>query len=78
MCVAIMWTINDLPALSNLLGWITKGYGTCPCCFHETNSKRIRSKICYMGHRRYLDDKHPFRKSKLFDGKAETRGEPKE
>ncbi|KAL3839108.1 hypothetical protein ACJIZ3_023699 [Penstemon smallii] len=75
---SILWTINDLPALSNLLGWITKGYEACPCCFSETDSKRIRSKICYTGHRRYLDKDHPFRKSKLFDGKVETRSRPRE
>ncbi|KAG8365793.1 hypothetical protein BUALT_Bualt17G0008800 [Buddleja alternifolia] len=78
MHAAIMWTINDFLALSNLLGWTTKGYVACPCCLYETDSKRIRSKICYMGHRRYLDDDHPFRKSKLFDGKIETRTKPRE
>ncbi|KAG8386979.1 hypothetical protein BUALT_Bualt03G0204900 [Buddleja alternifolia] len=78
MRAAIMWTINGFPALSNLLGWTTKGYGACPCCFYETDSKRIRSKICYMGHRRYLDSDHPYRKSKLFDGKPETRSKPRQ
>ncbi|KAG8391551.1 hypothetical protein BUALT_Bualt01G0199400 [Buddleja alternifolia] len=78
MHAAIMWTIDDFFALSNLLGWTTEGYVACPCCLYETDSKRIRSKICYMGHRRYLDDDHPFKKSKLFDGKIETRTKPRE
>ncbi|KAL0448686.1 UNVERIFIED_CONTAM: hypothetical protein Slati_1425000 [Sesamum latifolium] len=34
--------------------------------------------ICYMGHCRYLDNDHPYRKSKLFDGKPETRSKPRE
>ncbi|KAG8374840.1 hypothetical protein BUALT_Bualt10G0037400 [Buddleja alternifolia] len=40
MRATIMWTINDFPALSNLLGWTTKGYGDRPCCFYETDSKK--------------------------------------
>ncbi|KAK8947367.1 hypothetical protein KSP39_PZI007390 [Platanthera zijinensis] len=78
MHAALMWTINDFPALSNLFGWTTKGYGACPTCLYDTDSKRIRSKICYMGHRRYLHNDHPYRRSKLFDGKLETRTKPRE
>ncbi|XP_012837883.1 PREDICTED: uncharacterized protein LOC105958419 [Erythranthe guttata] len=76
MRAIIMWTINDFPALSNLFGWTTKGYMACPCCLYMTDSRKLRSKICYMGHRRYLERDHPYRKSKKFDGQPETRLKP--
>lgn len=54
----VMWTINNLPAYGDLSGWITKGYLACPICNKETPSKRLRSKICYMQHRRSLPHNH--------------------
>jgi hypothetical protein len=77
MHAAIMWTINDLPAYGNVSGWSTKGYKACPVCNENTSSHRLRSKICFMGHRRYLPLNHPWRKSKLHDGKWELRPPPK-
>ncbi|KAL2492096.1 Uncharacterized protein Adt_27724 [Abeliophyllum distichum] len=74
---AIMWTINDFPAYGNLSGWSTKGYKACPTCNENTSSQGIRSKICFMGHRRYLPPNHPWRKSKLHDGKWEIQPPPK-
>ncbi|XP_019237188.1 PREDICTED: uncharacterized protein LOC109217404 [Nicotiana attenuata] len=72
MCAAIMWTINDFPAYGNLSGWSTKGKFACPCCHKDTQSISLRSKLCYMGHRRLLPLDHPWRKNRrLFDGKVE-------
>jgi hypothetical protein len=45
-------------------------------CDKNPCSKRIRNKICYIGHRRFLDSGHEWRRSKVFDGKAETRERP--
>ena len=50
----VLWTINDSPAYGNLFGWSTKGYKACPICNEDISSMGIRSKICYIGHRRFL------------------------
>ena len=55
---ALLWTINDFPAYGDLSGWRTKGYKACPVCNVDTSSMRLKSKICYMGHRRYLPLTH--------------------
>ncbi|KAL6328778.1 hypothetical protein AAG906_003795 [Vitis piasezkii] len=62
MHAAILWTINDFPAYDMLSGWSTKGYMACPVCNVDTSSQSLRSKICYMGHRRYMPTNHPWRK----------------
>ncbi|XP_073117096.1 uncharacterized protein [Elaeis guineensis] len=75
---AVLWTINDFPAYGNLSGWMTKGKLACPCCHKDTCSLSIRSKICYMGHRRFLPKNHSWRRNKRsFDGKCEYRDAPK-
>ncbi|XP_016507785.2 uncharacterized protein LOC107825437 [Nicotiana tabacum] len=77
MYVAIMWTINDFPAYGNLSGWSTKGKLACPCCHKDTQSTSLRSKLCYMGHHRFLSMDHLWRRSRtLFDGKVEMRVTP--
>ena len=63
--------------LGNLSGWSTKGYRACPTCNKDETSKKIRSKICYMNHRRYLESSHKWRRSKKFNGKIENRLKPK-
>jgi len=76
---ALMWTINDFPAYANLSGWTNKGYYACPSCAQSTHSLYLPCgrKICYMGHRRWLPDDHPFRlEADLFDGTIETRQAP--
>ena len=55
---ALMWTINDFPALANISGWSTKGYLACPSCNKDACSVRLRDKICYIGHRRFLPQNH--------------------
>ncbi|RVX00750.1 hypothetical protein CK203_026403 [Vitis vinifera] len=76
MHAAILWTINDFPAYGMLSGWSTKGYMACPVCNVDTSSQSLRSKICYMGHRHYIQTKHPWRKSRLHDGKLEMNPAP--
>ncbi|KAL4030980.1 hypothetical protein IC575_009235 [Cucumis melo] len=73
---ALLWTINDFPAYGDLSGWRTKGYKACPVCNVDTSSMRLKSKICYMGHRRYLPLTHVWRKSRQHDGKQELRASP--
>ncbi|KAH7841811.1 hypothetical protein Vadar_034558 [Vaccinium darrowii] len=76
---AVLWTINDFPAYGMLSGWSTKGKLACPICNKDTCSLTLKNgqKQCYMGHRRYLDPNHVWRRSKKFDGKQEHRSEPK-
>ncbi|KAL3358884.1 hypothetical protein AABB24_015793 [Solanum stoloniferum] len=78
MHAAVLWTINDFLAYANLSGWSTKGYMACPTCNKDALSQKVRSKICYMGHRRYLKPSHAWRRSMQFDGKVEKRLKPKE
>ena len=74
MRAIILWTINDYPAYAMMSGWSTKGYKACPTCNEETPSVGIRSKIAYIGHRRFLDMDHEWRsKRALFDGNKELR-----
>ncbi|XP_012832641.1 PREDICTED: uncharacterized protein LOC105953517 [Erythranthe guttata] len=75
---AILWTINDFPAYGDISGHRTKGYCACPRCSAETPSQRLRSKIGYIGHRRYLPRNHPYRRSLKFNGRAEHRSKPVE
>ncbi|XP_038713903.1 uncharacterized protein LOC120007624 isoform X1 [Tripterygium wilfordii] len=74
---AVMWTINDFPAYGNLSGWVTKGKLACPCCHKDTSYLSIRSKLCYMGHRRFLPIDHPWRRNMAsFNGEIEDRIAP--
>ena len=47
-------------------------------CDKDPCSRRIRGKICWIGHRRFLPRNHRWRKSKEFDGETETRDQPAE
>nr|XP_048322914.1 uncharacterized protein LOC125420365 [Ziziphus jujuba var. spinosa] len=71
MHAAVLWTIHDFPAYGTLSGWSTKGYKACPTCNEDTSSQALRSKICYMGHRRYLSINHAWRNNRQYDGKPE-------
>ncbi|KAF7133467.1 hypothetical protein RHSIM_Rhsim09G0074400 [Rhododendron simsii] len=66
---AVLWTINDFPAYAMLSGWSTKGKLACPVCNKDTCSLTLKNgqKQCYMGHRRFLDHNHVWRRSKKFD-----------
>ena len=68
----LMWTINDFLAYANISGWSTKGMLACPCCMYDTESHY--QKVCYMGHRRWLDNDHEFHENDInFDGTKEFR-----
>ena len=77
MHACLLWTIHDFPAYGSLSCWSTKGYKACPTCNEDTSSQGIRSKICYMGHRRFLPLNHNWRRSRQHDGKPEHRPPPK-
>ncbi|XP_027156993.1 uncharacterized protein LOC113758246 [Coffea eugenioides] len=71
---ALLWTISDFPGYAILSGWSTKGKLACPVCHKYTCSQHLQNwgKYCYMGHRRYLEMNHPFRKvAKSFNGAVE-------
>ncbi|KAI3472558.1 hypothetical protein Pfo_029196 [Paulownia fortunei] len=55
----------------------SKGYNACPVCLEDTVSQRLRNKICYIGHRWFLHNKHSWRKNKSFNGKFESEGPPR-
>ena len=79
MHAALMWTINDFPAYGDLSGWSTKGAFACPSCNINTRSQWLKygGKYCYMGHRRFLEEDHSFRKDrKFFDGTDEMEKAP--
>ncbi|KAK1644427.1 hypothetical protein QYE76_062232 [Lolium multiflorum] len=75
---AILWCIHDYPALHTLSGRATAGYQACVRCDKENCSKKLRNKICFIGHRRWLPRQHPWRNSKEFDGASESREKPAE
>ena len=72
-------TINDWPALNNLLGQTNKGYHACMHCLYETGSIYLDkcNKNVYLGHRQFLPTKHALRKKgKHFKGEADHRKKP--
>ncbi|XP_071685419.1 uncharacterized protein [Lolium perenne] len=75
---AILWCIHDYPALHTLSGRATTGYQACVRCDKENCSKKLRNKICFIGHRRWLPRYHPWRNSKEFNGASESREKPAE
>ena len=75
---AVIWCIHDFPALHTWSGRITAGYQACVRCDKDPCSRRIRNKICFIGHRRFLVKNHRWRRSKEFDGQTENRDKPAE
>ncbi|CAN6679978.1 unnamed protein product [Malus baccata var. baccata] len=81
MKVAVLWTISDFPAYGMLSGWSTHGYKACPHCMHDKESIYLPAsrKICYMGHQRFLEDNHRFRRqTTAFNGRREHRSAPRQ
>ncbi|XP_020249217.1 uncharacterized protein LOC109826604 [Asparagus officinalis] len=77
--VALLWTVSDFPGYTMLSGWSTKGRLACPYCNYNTCSEYLKysKKMCYMGHRRFLKDDHPWRFNKRsFNGDIELGREP--
>ena len=60
---AVLWTITDFPGLGYVSGCVTSGEAACPDCHSYICSFRLGNgtKTCYMGHRRFLHEEHPFR-----------------
>ncbi|KAL8115472.1 hypothetical protein AgCh_022098 [Apium graveolens] len=55
-------------------GCINKGYKACPVCGDNTVARYLShsKKMCYLGHRWYLDEHHPYRRHRItFDGQQE-------
>jgi hypothetical protein len=75
---AVIWCIHDYPALSTLSGRVTRGYYACVRCDKNPCSRRLRNKICYIGHRRFLPSDHVWRTKKFFNGQTEEREQPEE
>ena len=70
-------TINDWPALSNISGQSNKGYNACTHCLGETESIYLANKNVYLGHHRFLPNKHPVRKKRMrFKGESDNRTKP--
>ncbi|XP_042969103.1 uncharacterized protein LOC122301789 [Carya illinoinensis] len=79
--VALLWTINDFPTYGKLSGWSTKGKLACPSCNADTDSSWLKygRKHCYIGHRRFLQPDHMWRRRKgLFNGKEDHRMPPRD
>ena len=74
--VILMWTINDLPAYSNLSGQATKGFSGCPVCAKDTCSEWLpcSMKTVFRGSRRFLPHNHPFRRKKTWFDEKEKLG----
>jgi len=76
---AVLWTILDFSGLGYVSGSTTSGEAGCPDCHQFTCSLRLHNgtKTCYMDHRRFLDENHPFRFDvDKFGGKTEFRPAP--
>ncbi|XP_068339217.1 uncharacterized protein [Pyrus communis] len=81
MKAAVLWTISDFPAYGMLSRWSTHGYKACPHYMHDKESIYLPEsrKICYMGHRRFLEDNHRFRRQTItFNGRREHRSAPRQ
>jgi hypothetical protein len=72
---AVLWCIHDFLALSTLSGRTTKGYYACIYCDKNPLSRKLRKKLGYLGHHRFLPRNHSSRKSLDFDGKTKDRDE---
>ena len=60
----LLWTVIDFPGYSNLSGYCVNGYKACQICSENTHAIRLTqySNETYIGHRRFLNDDHPFHK----------------
>jgi hypothetical protein len=67
----VIWCIHDYPGLGTLSGRVTRGYYACVHCDKKPCSRKIRNKICYIGHHRFLARDYTWRKKKDFDGQIE-------
>nr|GEW11580.1 hypothetical protein CTI12_AA180240 [Tanacetum cinerariifolium] len=76
---AVLSTISDFPGYANLSRWSNKGEYACPVCAYDKTSKWLDHgrKWCYMGHQRWLEHDHCWRKDiRSFDGNKDLRHAP--
>jgi hypothetical protein len=73
---AVLWCIHDYPALSTLSGRTTKGYFACLHCDKNPLSYSIRSKLCYIGHCRFLPKRHRLRTNNEYSSLHESKEMP--
>ena len=72
--------VNDFPTYGKFLGHCVKGYKACPICSKGTHAIRLVNcrKEAYIGHRRFLDNDHPYRRyRKSFNDKQKWGSAPK-
>ncbi|KAI9185855.1 hypothetical protein LWI28_011309 [Acer negundo] len=80
MKAGIMWTGNDFSAYAYMSEWSTKGRLACPYCAKKTDHFSLGngSKICYMGHHRFLPEDHVWQNQmSQFNCKKEMGDAPK-
>jgi len=80
MRAMLFCTINDFPAYGNLSGYSVKGHKACPICEKDTCYHQLKNgrKTVYLGHRRFLNQYHPYRRlRKAFNGEQENGVAPK-
>jgi hypothetical protein len=75
---AFLWSIHDYRGYATMSGRSTKGYFACVYCDENPCYEPLKNKIGYIGHRRFLLKNHPYRRSNLFNGKADKRDPPRE
>ncbi|KAL0306976.1 UNVERIFIED_CONTAM: hypothetical protein Sradi_6114900 [Sesamum radiatum] len=67
MCVALIWTVNDLPAYGMAFGWSSAGVMGCLVCLEDVRAFYLQNgkKACYFDyHRQFLPSDHPYRRNK--------------
>ena len=74
---AFLWSIHDYPGYATMSGRSTRGFHACVHCDENPCYESLKNKIGYIGHRRFLHKNHPYRRSRLFNGKTEIRDPPR-
>jgi hypothetical protein len=73
---AVLWCIHDYPALSTMSGHTTKGFFACLHCDKDPLLYSIRSKLCYIGHCRFLPRRHRLRNNNEYASLHESKDKP--
>ncbi|CAM8934636.1 unnamed protein product [Rhodiola kirilowii] len=72
MKAAVIWTLSDFLGLGMLGGLKCKGYKAYPLCLDDIDAKHLAGRMCYQGHRRWLDRDHSWRhQATKFNGEVE-------
>ena len=75
----LLWCIHDYPTYGLTSGKVTKGYRVCTECGPHVSTRQSKAlgNHFYLGHRRYLNKRHPYRRLRqAFDGQQEDRPPP--